>query len=77
MRTQGRPRMMVDFALVLPTLLRKRIVHFAKNDNRIQRIVVVGRNGAGMASRRQASKGVGNIGTYAADRGTTIVASRS
>lgn len=66
-----------DFALVFPALLRKRIVHFAENDNRIQRIVIIGSNGTGRVNRRQACKGVNDTGTYAADRGTTIVASRS
>jgi hypothetical protein len=69
--------MMADFALILPALLKKCIVHFAENDNRIQGIVVIGRNGTWMESQCQGSKGVGDLGTYAADRGTTIAASRS
>jgi hypothetical protein len=46
--------MKADFALVLPALLRKRIVHFAEDDNGIQCIVVIGSNGTGRVSRRQA-----------------------
>ena len=69
--------MKADVVLVFPALLRKRIVHFAENNNRIQRIVVIGSNGTGRVRRRQAEKGMDDMGTYAADRGTTIVASRS
>lgn len=71
--------MKADFVLVFPALLRKCIVHFAENDNGIQRIVVIGRNGTGRVRRRQAGNDMDDMGmgTYAADRGTTIVASRS
>lgn len=66
-----------DLVLVLPALLRKRIVHFAKNDDGEQRIIVVGPEGTAPRDTKFSAEPSGREryrGTHTADRGTTMVA---
>jgi hypothetical protein len=46
-----------DLVLVLPALLRKRIVHFAKNDDGEQRIIFVGLEGTAPRDTSSARSG--------------------